>query len=476
MGHLPSSSSLSGHQRITITSHILWLKAQALIKKREQHPRALHHQKKRTSTTPRLIIIIIIMSRCCEERNGSSRVTSRQDSYDNHHKRIGEEVINNEDTREQEPKDIKKTTMTTSMTSSIMNHIWSCAISHGSRATTTCLRVIDDIISSILDCLDSSHSISNGKQQYINIKQQKRRQTDDHHVKQNYWLNIKEPQYMHIKVQQDNNIKPLVGDDIYNHHISINVDMSDISDTESTSSELLTLTEADIMSPDIHMLAPSQPHLPTPTPFDGSSPPFQEWASGLRTFLDINGFQYIAQMDIAFREDAPIHLHHLCSGTEVGTLAQDGITADKAAIKALRDELDDPGHLRDDDEINRDITTLEADLAVHQASFDEELIKVKKASDYLNYILVHQPRQHQNQIVTSVIFINKRMGLNLGDCSDSATAEVIALAPIPSCRTSWLPNCQNNINIISFEHGWRKLPAMRVNRAWSSMTILKSRR
>ena len=42
------------------------------------------------------------------------------------------------------------------------------------------------------------------------------------------------------------------------------------------------------------------------------------------------------------------------------------------------------------------------------------------------------------------------MDLNLGDCSGSATAEVIALAPIPSCRTSWLPNGQNNINIISF--------------------------
>ena len=162
------------------------------------------------------------------------------------------------------------------------------------------------------------------------------------------------------------------------------MDMSDISDTESTSSELITLTEANIMSSDINMLAVSQSRLPTPTPFDGSSPPFQEWASELRTFLDINGFQHIAQMDIAFREDAPIHLHHLCSGTEVGTLAQDGITADKAAIKALRDELDDPGHLRDDD-INRDIATMEADIAVHQANFDEELIKVKKASDYLSY-------------------------------------------------------------------------------------------
>ena len=146
------------------------------------------------------------------------------------------------------------------------------------------------------------------------------------------------------------------------------------------------------MSADINMLAVSQPRLPTPTPFDGSSPPFQEWASELRTFLDINGFQYINQMDIGFREDAPIHLHHLCSGTEVGAAAQDGITNDKSGIKALQEELDDPAHLRDDADINRDIATLEADIAVHQANFDTELIKVKRASDYLSYILVHSTK------------------------------------------------------------------------------------
>ena len=102
--------------------------------------------------------------------------------------------------------------------------------------------------------------------------------------------------------------------------------MFDISKTESTSSDLITLTEANIMSADMNVLTISQPRLPTPTPFDGTSPPFQKRASELRTFLDINGFQYITQMDVAFREDAPIHLHHLCSGTEVGVAAQDGIT------------------------------------------------------------------------------------------------------------------------------------------------------
>ena len=58
---------------------------------------------------------------------GSSRETSRQDSHDSHHRRKGEEDIKRkEDIKEQEPYD-KKTTMTTSSrTSSIKNHIWTC--------------------------------------------------------------------------------------------------------------------------------------------------------------------------------------------------------------------------------------------------------------------------------------------------------------------------------------------------------------
>ena len=52
------------------------------------------------------------------------------DSNDSHHKRKGEEVINKEDIKDQEPKDIdKKTRLTSTKTSSIINHILTCAIS-----------------------------------------------------------------------------------------------------------------------------------------------------------------------------------------------------------------------------------------------------------------------------------------------------------------------------------------------------------
>ena len=207
-------------------------------------------------------------------------------------------------------------TKTSTMTSSIIDHIF-CATSHGSRARPTCLCGIDDIASSILDYLDSSRS-SNGQHQSINIKQQ--RQTEIINIKQDSLSNIQDLQNLHIKVPQQDYIKPMIGDNIIDlNHISLNHAMPDIIDIDSTSSGLITLDEANIMSTDINMLAVFQPRLPTPTPFDGSSPPLQEWASELRTFLDINGFQDIAQMDIAFREDSPIYLYHLCAGTEIGT-------------------------------------------------------------------------------------------------------------------------------------------------------------
>ena len=67
-----------------------------------------------------------------------------------------------------------------------------------------------------------------------------------------------------------------------------------------------------------------------------------------------------------------------------------------------------------------------------------------------------QPRQAQSQIITSVVFINMKMGSKHGDFSDFVIVEVIVLAPTPCCRTSWPLNDQNNISIISFEHGWKR--------------------
>ena len=242
----------------------------------------------------------------------------------------------------------------------------------------------------------------------------------------------------HIKVPQQEYIKPMIGDYFIDiHNISLNHAMPDFIDTDSTSSGLITLDEANIMSTDINMLAVSQPRLPTPTPFDGSSPPFREWASELRTFLDINGFQYIAQMDIAFREDSPIYLYHLCAGTEIGTTAQDGITEYKAGIKILKEELlDNPERERDDHDINTDIAALEADLAVHQSNFDTELAKVKKASDYLSYILAHSTKtaSEPNHYIRRLH--QQENGFEAWRLLRLRYSGAIDWAPTHSCRTS----------------------------------------
>ena len=223
-----------------------------------------------------------------------------------------------------------------------------------------------------------------------------RQKTDISDNKQNPWFNIKVIQHMHIKGQQQTNIKSrrrtMVGDNQHHHDINHTNHMSDTRDIGSTSSDLTNPSGENIVFTDINMLIVSQPRLPTPTQFDGSSPPFHKWASQLRTFLGINGFQYSPQMDVAFREDAPIQLHHLCSGTEVGAVAQDALTNNKETVKTFQKELADDLYTRDDAVINKDIAVLEADNIMHQVHFKEKLGKVKRASGYLAYVLVHSTK------------------------------------------------------------------------------------
>ena len=110
---------------------------------------------------------------------------------------------------------------------------------------------------------------------------------------------------------------------------------------------------------------------------------------------------------------------------------------DKAGVKVLQEELEDPAHLRDEADINRDIAVLEADIAVHQSNFDTELNKVKKASDYLSYTLVHSAKtgSEPNHYIRHLH--QNENGFEACDFSDFVTAEVIVLAHTPCCGTSW---------------------------------------
>ena len=69
------------------------------------------------------------MSRCCKDMRRIIKRLTGQDDNDNHHRKKGEEVIKKEDIKEQEPNDKKTRLTTSSMTSSIIDHII-CAFSH----------------------------------------------------------------------------------------------------------------------------------------------------------------------------------------------------------------------------------------------------------------------------------------------------------------------------------------------------------
>ena len=84
--------------------------------------------------TQRLQDIIIIMNRCCKDMRRIIKRLTGLDNNDCHHRRKGEEIINKEDIKDQEPNE--KTRLTSTMTSSILNHILTCAISQ--KSTKNC--------------------------------------------------------------------------------------------------------------------------------------------------------------------------------------------------------------------------------------------------------------------------------------------------------------------------------------------------
>ena len=191
------------------------------------------------------------------------------------------------------------------------------------------------------------------------------------------------------------------------------------------------------MFTDINTLTVSQPRLPKPTPCDGSLRPFREWASELRPFLDINGFQYIPQMDVAFREDAPIQLHHLVLELKLGqqhkmpspptrrpsmpcvkswqmTIAQEPTMSSTTTLQSSR------------------LTALFIGLTSMRRSAK---LKEHQTISLTSWFI--QPRQHQSQIITFIVFIKVKKVLNLGDFFVFVAARDIVLLQniLASCWT-----------------------------------------
>ena len=79
---------------------------------------------------------------------------------------------------------------------------------------------------------------------------------------------------------------------------------------------------------------------------------------------------------------------------------------------------------------------MEGDLAIHQAAFDDELSKVKKASDYLSYILVHSTKtaSEPNHYIRRLH--QQENGFESWRLLRLRYSGVIVWAPIHSYRTS----------------------------------------
>ena len=51
--------------------------------------------------------------------------------------------------------------------------------------------------------------------------------------------------------------------------------------------------------------------LPMPTSFNGNTPPFLEWTSEVRGFLQLNDFRFLVNLDTAFNEVNPVSLNDI---------------------------------------------------------------------------------------------------------------------------------------------------------------------
>ena len=169
-------------------------------------------------------------------------------------------------------------------------------------------------------------------------------------------------------------------------------------------------------------------------------------------------------MDMTFREDAPNQLFHLCFGTEAGAATQDAININKAIV-ASREELADEHRTRTEQKINTDIGVLEADSVVHQSNFNDELNKVKRASDYLPYILVHSTKtgSEPNQFIRRLCHSENGF----------ASWKLLRLRHRPLLQNilalRWTEQRQRH----QFRTWMEDMPNMRVTQRWSSTTTLR---
>ena len=159
----------------------------------------------------------------------------------------------------------------------------------------------------------------------------------------------------------------------------------------------------------INMMAHPNTRLPMPTSFDGNTPPFLEWTSEVRGFLQLNDFGFMVNLDTAFNEVNPVSLNDIYTARDDTEAIDRGITQHNEGLAALNEELahrEDPvadgqPARRTAALINADITNVNGQRDALVAQRNTIKRDITRASQYLTYIMVHttKPNSEVNNLV-----------------------------------------------------------------------------
>ena len=199
------------------------------------------------------------------------------------------------------------------------------------------------------------------------------------------------------------------------HHCDLNDCLSTTSSAGSPSSS----TSASVATDNcdlvdniafyINMMAHPNTRLPMPTSFDGNTPPFLEWTSEVRGFLQLNDFGFMVNLDTAFNEVNPVSLNDIYTARDDTEAIDRGITTHNEGLAALNEELahrEDP--VADGQPARRTAAVINADINNVNGQRDALIAQrntikrdITRASQYLTYIMVHttKPNSEVNNLV-----------------------------------------------------------------------------
>ena len=149
---------------------------------------------------------------------------------------------------------------------------------------------------------------------------------------------------------------------------------------------------------------PTQPRLPTPTVFDGTTPTFPEWACELQAYLNISHFEHISLLDFANDAEVPLTTDIMVQQTPAGRRQHQEIVRLSHARQDLRDEralLQGNPQDRDNNVIDADVQQIANDLNAQRALQDATTAGVRRAGELLGYLIMHstKPNSEPNNLL-----------------------------------------------------------------------------